>query len=65
VKPYSSAGPIANTIFSTIVFIAISWRLVSMSSGMRGTSRREAFLAGEGSSTIATVLLRDGQMYYT
>jgi hypothetical protein len=65
VKPYSSAGPIANTIFSTIIFIAISWRLVSMSSGMRGTSRREAFLAGEGSSTIATALLRDGQMYYT
>jgi hypothetical protein len=64
VKPFSSAAPIANTVFGTLVFIAISWRLVTMNHGISGTSRGATFFSGGGSSTIASILLRDGQVYY-
>jgi hypothetical protein len=64
VKPFISAAPIANTVFGTLVFIAISWRLVTMNRGISGTSRRATFFSGGGSSTIASILLRDGQVYY-
>jgi hypothetical protein len=64
VKPFSSAGPIANTVFSTLVFIAISWRLVTMNLALNGTPRGISFITGQGSSTLSTILLRDGQLYY-
>lgn len=56
---------IANGIFDTLVYLAISWRLASTS--MIGNSfwdRLRSFIRGDGLLGLSKVLLKSGQFYY-
>ncbi|KAL6298479.1 hypothetical protein BKA93DRAFT_744034 [Sparassis latifolia] len=65
VKPFSSAAVITNTTNDTLVFLAISVRLVSFS--MRGNTLKDrliSFFGGGGLPKLSKMLLQDGQLYY-
>ncbi|GBE89887.1 hypothetical protein SCP_1702130 [Sparassis crispa] len=66
VKPVSSSGVILNTINDTLVFFAISFRLVSFSIQEQGTARDKfrSFFRGEGLPKLSRMLLQGGQLYY-
>jgi hypothetical protein len=61
VAGFAGAGTVANTIHGTLVFLAISWKLLSMSNE---SSRMKAFVKGQSSSRISSVVLTSGQLYY-
>lgn len=55
----------AVAVYDTIVFAAISWRVLShLSTGDCWKSRLGAFFGGQGLYKLSRVLLSDGQLYY-
>ncbi|EJD43639.1 hypothetical protein AURDEDRAFT_137862 [Auricularia subglabra TFB-10046 SS5] len=67
VQSFSSAAPVTNTVHSTLVFIAVSIRLLyTSSSRLTDQSRLRSFVMGETSSgsRISRALLQGGQLYY-
>ena len=65
VAPYGSAPIVLNTVNDTLVFIAISVRLVSSSSASDSFgARMKSFWLGHGLPGLSRGLLRGGQLYY-
>lgn len=66
VKPLGSPGFVAITIFDTLVFVAISAKVLKINSEWRfpGKSWIASFIHGDGLSHLSKVLLRSGQFYY-
>lgn len=65
VKAFSSAAPVTNTVNSTLVFIAVSLRLLSANSLRdQNQSRMRSFVKAESGSRISRALLQGGQLYY-
>lgn len=72
-KPCNLAGRstdawayVANATFDTLVYLAISWRLVSTSmiSHCGWRDRLRSFVKGDGLLGLSRALLRSGQYYY-
>lgn len=61
VKPFSSASIIASTCNDTLVFIAISWRIISRTTV---NGRVQSFFGGGSLPNLSRELLRGGQQYY-
>ncbi|KAF8532312.1 hypothetical protein JB92DRAFT_1313095 [Gautieria morchelliformis] len=61
VKPFSSASIIASTCNDTLVFIAISWRIITRTTV---NSRAQSFFCGGNLPYLSRELLRGGQQYY-
>lgn len=55
---------IANAVFDTLVYLAISWRLASTSMSSSWMGRLKSFVKGDGLLGLSKVLLRSGQFYY-
>jgi hypothetical protein len=57
---------VASAIFDTLVFLAISWRLISTSiiGSASWRDRLKSFVKGEGLLDLSKLLLRSGQFYY-
>jgi hypothetical protein len=53
---------ILNMAFNLLVFIAISYRLIS--GNRQADSRIKAFVKGDGSSRVSSLLIKSGQLYY-
>lgn len=65
VKPYTSAAVIINGVNDTLVFLAISWRLLTMNLVDESWSARvRSFVHGRGFSRLTGTLLHGGQLYY-
>jgi len=65
VRSFGSAGMIASTIFDSLVFLAISWKLTS--DWMQGLTVREKagiFFGGKALPAFSRGLLQSGQIYY-
>lgn len=64
-KPYASAAPITSAVHDTLVFFAISWRLLSNSHvDVPFETQLKAFITGEYLPSFSRALLKDGQLYY-
>lgn len=64
-KVVGSLGIIIATISDSLIFLAISHRLVVLYTvNGRWTSRIKAFLYGEGISHISRLLMQTGQLYF-
>jgi hypothetical protein len=61
VKGYAGAGTVTNMVHGTLVFLAISFKLLSMN---EQSSRMKAFVNGQGVSRISSAILTSGQLYY-
>lgn len=61
VKSFSSAGIIATACYDTLVFFAVSWKIVTKSA-MGG--KAQLFLRGQNLPQVSKELLRGGQQYY-
>lgn len=61
VKSFSSAGIIATACYDTLVFFAVSWKIVTKSA-MGG--KTQLFLRGRHLPQVSKELLRGGQQYY-
>jgi hypothetical protein len=65
VAPYASAPIVLNAVNDTLIFIAISVRLVSFSSASDSFgARMKSFWLGDGLPGLSRALLRGGQVYY-
>jgi hypothetical protein len=66
VAPHASAPIVLNAILDTLIFIAISIRLVSFSFVNDGTfgARMKSFWRGDGLPTLSRSLLQGGQLYF-
>lgn len=64
VKSYTSSGFVAATVHDTLIFIAISWRLVSVSFAGTRSARMKSFFRGQYIGPVSRVLLQTGQLYY-
>ncbi|PBK78587.1 hypothetical protein ARMSODRAFT_925021 [Armillaria solidipes] len=65
VKPFSSTGTIISTVNDTVIFIAISWRLLETTTyddSFKGRIR--SFVHGKGLPAFSRSLLQSGQEYY-
>lgn len=61
VKSFSSAAVIMSTLNDSLVFLAISLRLVAYN---QVDSRTKALVKGQGLSSISKALFKGGQIYY-
>lgn len=65
VKLLSSAGTVATAVFDTMVFLAISFRLLQLSLTDNWRDRFfKSFFNGEGLSWVTKAVLHTGQLYY-
>ena len=64
VKSYTSSGLVAAAVNDTAVFIAISYRLVSISFADSLSGRLQSFFRGKHMGHISRVILQTGQLYY-
>jgi hypothetical protein len=65
VAPYGSAPIVLNAINDTLIFIAISVRLVSFTSTSNSFGARiKSFWLGDGLPALSRSLLQGGQLYY-
>lgn len=64
VKSFSSAGLIVGAAHDTLVFLAITVRLLMYSLADTWTARFRAFFSGRGMGNISKALLHTGQQYY-
>jgi hypothetical protein len=65
VAPYTTAPVILNAINDTLIFIAISVRLVSLTSTSDSFSARiKSFWLGDGLPALSRSLLQGGQLHY-
>jgi hypothetical protein len=53
---------ILNMAFNLLVFIAISYRLISPTG--QASSRLKSFVKADGTSRVASMLIKSGQLYY-
>lgn len=59
------ASYIAIALYDTVVFLAISWRVLSdLKTGNSWKSRVISFFTGMGLFKLSRALLRNGQLYY-
>ena len=64
-RSYTFLPVIANAIYDTLVFIAISYRIVSyMGIGDGWRARTKSFFTAEGLPRLSKALLQSGQQYY-
>lgn len=64
IESYSSAGFVAAAVNDTLVFIAISYRLVVSSGAGTSSERLKSFFRGHYMGQLTRVLLQTGQLYY-
>lgn len=66
VKPLSSPGFLSLAVFDTLVFVAISIKVLRMNSDWYtpGQSYAASFIRGADLTRVSRVLLRSGQLYY-
>ena len=65
VKAFGSAGMVASTIYDTLVFLAISWKLSTDSmTGSTFGNKVKLFFGGRALPTLSRGLLQSGQVYY-
>lgn len=64
VKSYTSSGLVAAAVNDTMVFVAISWKLILVSFAEGWSGRMESFFRGKYMGRISRVLLQTGQLYY-
>jgi hypothetical protein len=65
IEQYASIPLIAHFVFDTLVFLAISARIVSFSIvGDTFGERMRSFFRGDGLSILSRSLLYGGQLYY-
>ncbi|KAF7973237.1 hypothetical protein HWV62_15737 [Athelia sp. TMB] len=65
VRAYGSIPTIISAIYDTLVFMAISYRVVQHTLiGETWAARWRSFVTGEGLYTLSRALLRGGQLYY-
>lgn len=63
--PYCVACVVTSTVKDTVVFLAVSWRLLSfIGEGLDTRSRINFFLRREALPKISGTLLQSGQQYY-
>jgi hypothetical protein len=64
VEDYEAVAAFLNALFDTLVFLAVSYRI--MTSTPEGSVRTQAgtFFRGDGLSSISRALLQGGQLYY-
>jgi hypothetical protein len=55
---------VTNTMYSTLVFVAISWQLLATGRGTHQRSFVLDFLSGRAASRLTSAVLREGQLYY-
>jgi hypothetical protein len=61
VKGYAGVASVMNMAHGALVFLAISWRLLSMNDE---ASRMKAFVQERGFSRLSSAVLTSGQLYY-
>lgn len=62
---HGALGSLANAIFDTLVYLAISWRITSYSvAGDNWKDRLRSFTRGDGLLGLSKSLLYSGQIYY-
>jgi hypothetical protein len=67
IEPYVGSSGIVLTVYDTLVFVAISYRLVSNFEGMQKQTRWErltSLFTGANLPAFSKALLTDGQVYY-
>ncbi|TDL22010.1 hypothetical protein BD410DRAFT_789098 [Rickenella mellea] len=64
VKSFSSAGIIILTCNDTMVFLAISWRMLTTARDDSLNGKMKSFFSGEGLPHISRILMQGGQLYY-
>ena len=66
IKPSSSVGIIVSTVNDTLVFVAITYRLVVYNTSVSNTwrMRLKVLFSGEGMGGVSKALLQTGQLYY-
>lgn len=64
VKSFSSVAVILSTIFDSLVFSAISFKLMTDSEKKTLKDRIKALIRGNGLSSISKSLFKGGQVYY-
>jgi hypothetical protein len=65
IQSWASIPGFLNVAFDTLVFIAISYYIVSLSTvGDTFGARLRSFVRGDGLSTVTKSLLQGGQLYY-
>ncbi|KAH7905460.1 hypothetical protein BJ138DRAFT_1105961 [Hygrophoropsis aurantiaca] len=66
VKPWSGTPIVTNTIYATLVFLAISLKLMSMTmiDSPTWSDRARSFIRGDGLPQFSRLLFRSGQQYY-
>ncbi|KAF9045141.1 hypothetical protein BJ165DRAFT_1528051 [Panaeolus papilionaceus] len=64
-KPYIGAGGIIPVVNDTLVFLAISWRLLSNARVQMGLqTTMKAFVSGDYLPAFSKAIFQDGQVYY-
>ena len=67
VRPFGTAGLIASTVFDTIIFIAVSWKLTcdEMREGRTWREKLGVFFGGKSlPGALHRAMLQSGQMYF-
>ncbi|TCD61989.1 hypothetical protein EIP91_007653, partial [Steccherinum ochraceum] len=64
VQSFSSAGIVVGAVHDTLVFLAITTRLVMFSLADTWVERFKAFLSGKGMGNVSRAVLHTGQLYY-
>lgn len=66
VKAFSSAPIVASTVFDSLVFIFVSWRLLNSDAAVGDSwrDRLKTFYGGGALPTLSKGLLQSGQIYY-
>ncbi|KAH7910122.1 hypothetical protein BJ138DRAFT_1009500 [Hygrophoropsis aurantiaca] len=66
VKNWAGTPIITNTIYATLVFLAISLKLMSMTmiDSPTGSDRVKSFIRGDGLPRFSRLLFKSGQQYY-
>ena len=65
VRSYSSAGVVAHMVYDSLVFLAITYRLLDTASvGETVGDKIRAFFKGGALPALTRCLLKSGQIYY-
>jgi hypothetical protein len=65
VKPFSSTGIVILAVNDTLIFFAISWKLLSASTiDDSPKAKLKIFISGHGLPVLSRSLLQSGQEYY-
>ena len=65
VSKYEAVAFITISLFDTVVLLAITYRLLSISLVSTWGSRWKAFIKGQGMGKVSKMLLHTGQCYYS